>query len=318
MPLSCVSSSAKHAHQDNARRLTLNSLVVQLTTWHVATGARQAGSDKHVVQSTHNGGRLEEMAPGSEPRRQSRDQESDLLEAPLDLCDGALLTASAQEPEDVTPQTDASPFEEHSPSVGEENKTIRIEVVGTDRSTRGAETSAKGRANEHDGDRCMQPISPSAGISFAPRAPSKPPPSSTCPRQSAASARHIPGAVGGEGGMADAHSTSSEDSSESSVSSEGSCDSDDFDGVLEDFTSGVDSWLEDVHGAGREAFFRLFKQDVTPQFSRPALGLLGRNVSGELPFVRVYHRRAKSLRSRLSKQHRRVYGRCVAYLAIES
>ena len=50
-------------------------------------------------------------------------------------------------------------------------------------------------------------------------------------------------------------------------------------GILEDFTEGVDAWLEDVHGAGREAFFGLFKRDATPQFCRPSLEVLGRNVS---------------------------------------
>lgn len=50
-------------------------------------------------------------------------------------------------------------------------------------------------------------------------------------------------------------------------------------GILEDFTEGVDSWLEDVHGVGREAFFGLFKRDATPHFCRPSLGVIGRHVS---------------------------------------
>lgn len=86
---------------------------------------------------------------------------------------------------------------------------------------------------------------------------------------------------------ADDSSTSAADSSgSSSGSSASSSDSwydDDPDdaaaGILEDFTEGVDSWLEDVHGAGREAFFGLFKRDATPQFCRPSLEVLGRHVS---------------------------------------
>lgn len=50
-------------------------------------------------------------------------------------------------------------------------------------------------------------------------------------------------------------------------------------GILEDLTEGVDSWLEDVHGTGREAFFGIFKCDATPQFCRPSLEVIGRHVS---------------------------------------
>lgn len=80
-------------------------------------------------------------------------------------------------------------------------------------------------------------------------------------------------------------------SSSSSVSSpargsedESSCDfdSDASAGVIEDFTTGVDAWLEDVQSVGRQDFFGLFKRDVTPQFSRPARSVLGRNVSVSL------------------------------------
>lgn len=78
-------------------------------------------------------------------------------------------------------------------------------------------------------------------------------------------------------------SSSLSSSSRSSQSSESdSFDStynfDDSAGVFEDFSSGVASWLEDIHGVGREQFFGLFKRDVTPQFCRPALSLLGRHV----------------------------------------
>ncbi|CAM9707920.1 unnamed protein product [Ectocarpus sp. 4 AP-2014] len=51
-------------------------------------------------------------------------------------------------------------------------------------------------------------------------------------------------------------------------------------GILEDLTEGVDSWLEDVHGTGREAFFGLFKCDATPQFCRPSLEVIGRHGIG--------------------------------------
>ncbi|CAM9221094.1 unnamed protein product, partial [Scytosiphon promiscuus] len=76
------------------------------------------------------------------------------------------------------------------------------------------------------------------------------------------------------------------DSSGSSASSEdrNSCydgESDDYaTGILEDYTEGVDTWLEDVHGAGREAFFELFKHDATPQFCRPSLDVIGRHGIG--------------------------------------
>lgn len=87
---------------------------------------------------------------------------------------------------------------------------------------------------------------------------------------------------------AESCSTSAADISSSSGSSASSNEDqswydDDSDeaaaGILEDFTEGVDSWLEDVHGAGREAFFGLFKRDATPQFCRPSLEVIGRNVS---------------------------------------
>lgn len=83
-------------------------------------------------------------------------------------------------------------------------------------------------------------------------------------------------------------STSAADTSSSSGSSVSSNEDqswydDDSDeaaaGILDDFTEGVDAWLEDVHGAGREAFFGLFKRDATPQFCRPSLEFIGRNVS---------------------------------------
>ncbi|CAM9108450.1 unnamed protein product, partial [Hapterophycus canaliculatus] len=51
-------------------------------------------------------------------------------------------------------------------------------------------------------------------------------------------------------------------------------------GILEDLTEGIDSWLEDVDGAGREAFFALFKYDATPQFCRPSLEVIGRHGIG--------------------------------------
>jgi len=86
---------------------------------------------------------------------------------------------------------------------------------------------------------------------------------------------------------ADDNSTSTPESggssSGSSASGSDSCYDEDSDeaaaGILEDFTEGVDSWLEDVHGAGREAFFGLFKRDATPQFCRPSLEIIGRHVS---------------------------------------
>lgn len=81
-------------------------------------------------------------------------------------------------------------------------------------------------------------------------------------------------------------STASGDSSDYSTDSrstdsngEDSHEFDDTAELVEDVPTGFDSWLEDVHGAGRDAFWELFKTDITPQFSRPALALLGRNVS---------------------------------------
>ncbi|CAM9530364.1 unnamed protein product [Ectocarpus sp. 6 AP-2014] len=96
----------------------------------------------------------------------------------------------------------------------------------------------------------------------------------------------------GEGGVSGnrSYSTSAADSvcssSGSSVSSEEdhSFYEDDSEeaasGILEDPTEGVDSWLEDVHGTGREAFFGLFKCDATPQFCRPSLEVIGRHGIG--------------------------------------
>lgn len=86
---------------------------------------------------------------------------------------------------------------------------------------------------------------------------------------------------------ADNSSTSAADTSSSSGSSVSSYEDQSYDddsdviaaGILEDFTEGVDAWFEDVHGAGREAFFGLFKRDATPQFCRPPLEIIGRNVS---------------------------------------
>lgn len=80
--------------------------------------------------------------------------------------------------------------------------------------------------------------------------------------------------------MGDDSLASAPTSSGSSPSSAGSDGDDSIEsaGVMEDFTCGIDSWLEDLHGSGRQEFFGLFKSDLTPQFSRPALLLLGRNV----------------------------------------
>lgn len=121
---------------------------------------------------------------------------------------------------------------------------------------------------------------------YAPRVPSVSPPTSQGPRHySSLSTRQIPqqarnGRVGEDSdGSFSAASSGSSSGSSSASSGLHSYDSDEDGGVMEDFTAGIGSWLEDVHGAGREAFFGLFKRDVTPQFSRPALDLLGRRVS---------------------------------------
>lgn len=76
-------------------------------------------------------------------------------------------------------------------------------------------------------------------------------------------------------------SSSSRSSSSSGSEYQSSCnfDSDASVGMIEDFTTGVDAWLEDIQSVGRQEFFGLFKRDVTPQFSRPAHSVLGRNVS---------------------------------------
>lgn len=99
---------------------------------------------------------------------------------------------------------------------------------------------------------------------------------------------HDTGDDGVDDPAADSCSTSSADRSSSSGFSVSSSEDqswydDDSDeaaaGILEVFTERVDAWLDDVHGAGREAFFELFKRDATPQFCRPSLGVIGRNVS---------------------------------------
>ena len=116
-------------------------------------------------------------------------------------------------------------------------------------------------------------------VSLAPTAPAIPPPASPCSRPLSASLCHAPGEETEAIKAINTSSTSFESSSGSSVSSAGSCDSANTAVVLGDFTASADGWLDDVHGAGRQAFFELFKRDITPQFSRPALSLLGRNVS---------------------------------------
>eukprot|EP00752_Nemacystus_decipiens_P009815 g8759.t1 len=94
---------------------------------------------------------------------------------------------------------------------------------------------------------------------------------------------------GADASVAGGSSTSAADTSSSSGSSTSSSEDhswydDDSDeaavGILEDFTDGVDAWLEDVPGAGREAFFGLFKRDATPQFCRPSLEVIGRHGIG--------------------------------------
>lgn len=93
------------------------------------------------------------------------------------------------------------------------------------------------------------------------------------------------GGVSGNRSCSTSAADSVRSSSGSSVSSneDQSCYDDDSEeaasGILEDLTEGVDSWLEDVHGTGREAFFGLFKCDATPQFCRPSLEVIGRHVS---------------------------------------
>lgn len=128
-----------------------------------------------------------------------------------------------------------------------------------------------------------QASSPSA-IPHAPRVSSIPPPVSQGPRHSSLSASQVAektgkGIVEEESGSSFSDASSGSSAGSSASSGLYSYDSDEGGGLVEDFTAGVSSWLEDVHGAGRDAFFGLFKQDITPQFSRPALDLLGRRVS---------------------------------------
>eukprot|EP00903_Cladosiphon_okamuranus_P011517 g10844.t2 len=113
---------------------------------------------------------------------------------------------------------------------------------------------------------------------------------------------HETGDNGVDASEAESCSTSSADSSSLSGSSVCSEDmswyDDDSDeaaaGILEDFTEGVDAWLDDVHGAGREAFFELFKRDATPQFCRPSLEVIGRNgIGSNFIDVMIAHRRMK-------------------------
>lgn len=133
-------------------------------------------------------------------------------------------------------------------------------------------------------DDCM-PSEPSP-----PSAPGCPTPPELQPKKRVRGALHVrvTGDDGVDASAAGISSASAADTSSSSGSSVTSNDDqswydDDSDeaaaGILEDFTEGVDAWLEDVHGAGREAFFGLFKRDATPQFCRPSLEVLGRNVS---------------------------------------
>lgn len=77
----------------------------------------------------------------------------------------------------------------------------------------------------------------------------------------------------------DDRSSGSSGSSGYSDSSFCDFDSNAFAGVIEDFTGGADAWFGNGElGTGRQEFFELFKRDVTPQFSRPASLILGRNV----------------------------------------
>lgn len=131
-----------------------------------------------------------------------------------------------------------------------------------------------------------QASSPSA-ILHAPKVPSMSPSVSQDPRKNSLSAVHVAEKTR-KGNLEEDSGSSFSDASPGSLSGSSassglySYDSDGGGGLVEDFAAGVGSWLEDVHGAGRDAFFELFKQDVTPQFSRPALDLLGRRVSAFL------------------------------------
>ncbi|CAM9362136.1 unnamed protein product, partial [Choristocarpus tenellus] len=74
---------------------------------------------------------------------------------------------------------------------------------------------------------------------------------------------------------------SSSSSTPSTSSSSASYSSDESDGLLEDLASVMDSnWLKDVQGTARGEFFELFKNDITPQFSRPSFNVLGRHGIG--------------------------------------
>lgn len=137
--------------------------------------------------------------------------------------------------------------------------------------------------HHHHGMTQEQASTPSA-IPHAPRVSSISPTVSQGPRHSSFSTGQVAEKTRKEIVEEESGSSFSDASSGSSAGSSTSSGlysygSDEGGGLVEDFTAEVGSWLEDVHGAGRDAFFGLFKQDVTPQFSRPALDLLGRRVS---------------------------------------
>lgn len=254
-----------------------------------------AGDDKNASGGTV-GQRTESTSSGDKPQKQRQQQQQHLdLETETMVLssrcgashtlDDKLREARHQVPEETILQTCPTVEEKLSSCAAKPNDTCVDKSFARDKDDMGPKDEDS--VSEHYGGNTNQESPVPSAIPFA---PSKSVQESPRPRNLTVSTFRTPRVEAAEGLRetdVTCSNSSSESSSGSSLSSDTSYDSFDTNngGVLGDFAAGFDSWFDDVQGAGRQEFFGLFKRDVTPQFSRPALSLLGRNVSSHLSNV---------------------------------
>lgn len=247
----------------------------------------QAGTgNKDATKPIYDEGCQEHTAPSYEIRRRTLAVEPNLqtISAPEE----ASNTRNLEPPMTTEGKTNDNMLPASSTRQTDEDDLRSQREIAGNTNIEKEEEPCVARAGKPDDYRSRTRSSLRATSHLAPCVPSTSPPASPCPRTSTVGITHRPATTINGADYVDNNSVSSDSSSGSSISS-GDCssDSDDAAGVNEDFTYGADSWLEDVHGVGRVEFFDLFKRDKTPQFSRPALALLGRNVSRCLALRRL-------------------------------
>lgn len=232
-----------------------------------------AGDDKNALGGTA-GQRAESNSPGDKPQWQQQHLDVETETMMLSSRCGASDTLDDNRREACHQVAESTMFQT-CPTVQDELSSCAAKPNDT------CFTQDKEEMEPKGGNMNQEPLLPST-VALAPSKSIQ-----ESPRNLTVSTFRTPRVEAAEG-FGDTNATCSNSSSESSSESALSCDSsyDSFDtnngGVLKDFAAGFDSWLDDVQGGGRQEFFGLFKRDVTPQFSRPAPSLLGRNVSGHV------------------------------------